>query len=188
MTTRLSRRTFLNGLGTAIALPCLEAMLPSTVFGMGSAVAPAAGPKRLAWVYVPNGIHMQSWTPAAVGRDYELTATLRPLAAVKNKFMVISGLVCDKANPNGDGPGDHARAMAAYLTGTQPRKTEGANLRDGVSADQAAADKIGHLTKFRSLELGIEEGQQIGRCDSGYSCAYSHTLSWRSDTTPMVKD
>jgi hypothetical protein len=76
--------------------------------------------------------------------------------------------------------------MSAFLTGAQPRKTEGANLKLGISADQAAADKIGHLTKFPSLELGVEQGQQVGRCDSGYSCAYSHTISWRSDTTPVV--
>jgi hypothetical protein len=131
---------------------------------------------------------MQNWTPAAMGSSYDLTPTLMPLAPFKDKFSVVSGLVCDKANPNGDGPGDHARAMSAYLTGTQPRKTEGANLKLGRSADQAAADKIGHLTRFRSLEFGIEEGQQVGRCDSGYSCAYSHTISWRSDTTPLVKD
>jgi hypothetical protein len=108
--------------------------------------------------------------------------------AFQDKVNVISGLVCDKANPNGDGPGDHARAMSAFLTGTQPRKTEGANIRVGMSADQAAADRIGHLSRFPSLELGIEEGSQVGRCDSGYSCAYSHNLSWRNESTPAVKD
>jgi hypothetical protein len=101
---------------------------------------------------------------------------------------VISGLVCEKANPNGDGGGDHGRASASYLTGAQARKTEGANLKCGLSADQAAANKIGHLTKFPSLELGIEDVKQTGRCDNGYSCAYYHTISWRSETTPVVKD
>lgn len=187
MTMRLDRRTFLRGVGTAIALPSLESMLPNSALAAGGTSA-AAGPRRLAWIYVPNGIHMQAWTPAAVGRDFELSATLRPLAAFKSKLNVISGLVCDKANPNGDGPGDHARAMSAFLTGSQPRKTEGANIRVGMSADQAAADRIGHLTRFPSLELGIEEGSQVGRCDSGYSCAYSHNLSWRNESTPAVKD
>ena len=186
----MSRRTMLRGLGTAIALPVLESMIPTRLFGdeAKAAAKAAAAPKRVAWLYVPNGIHMPNWTPSEIGPNYQLTPTLQPLAAYRDRLMVMSGLVCDKANPNGDGPGDHARAMSAYLTGAQPRKTEGANLKNGISADQAAADKVGHLTKFRSLELGMEEGKQIGRCDSGYSCAYSHTLSWRSDTTPVVKD
>jgi uncharacterized protein DUF1552 len=183
----ISRRTMLRGLGTAIALPALEAMLPKTAFG--AAIAPVApGPKRLAWLYVPNGVDMSSWKPATVGAGYELTPTLKPLAAFKDRFMVISGLACQKANANGDGPGDHARAQAAYLTGVQPRKSEGANIHLGISADQAAADKIGYMTRFPSLELGLEEGAQAGRCDSGYSCAYLHNLSWRNDTTPVVKD
>jgi len=183
--TRMSRRTMLRGLGTAIALPCLEAMLPGTSWGATAATLP--GPKRLAWLYVPNGVDMASWKPAAVGADYALTPTLKPLAAFKDRFNVISGLACTKANPNGDGPGDHARAQAAYLTGVQPTKSEGANIHLGISADQAAAAKIGHQTKFPSLELGMEEGAQ-GRCDSGYSCAYQHNLAWRNETTPVGKD
>jgi hypothetical protein len=186
----MSRRTLLRGLGTALALPVLDSMIPTRLLGVEAKTAAkvAAVPRRVAWIYVPNGINMDQWTPADVGSAYQLTPTLQPLAEFRDKFSVVSGLVCDKANPNGDGPGDHARAMSAYLTGAQPRKTEGANIHLGLSADQAAADKIGHLTKFPSLELGIEEGKQIGRCDSGYSCAYSHTVSWRSDTTPVVKD
>jgi hypothetical protein len=189
--TPLSRRAVLRGLGTAMTLPFLESLLPSRVFGAISSTAvaqAAASPRRLAWLYVPNGIDMQNWTPATFGTDYELTPTLKTLADYREKMLVISGLVCDKANQNGDGPGDHARAQAAYLTGVQPRKTEGANIHSGTSADQAAAERIGHLTKFSSLEIGLEEGKQVGSCDSGYSCAYSHNLSWRNATTPMVKD
>lgn len=186
----MSRRTLLRGLGTAIALPVLDSMIPTRLSGAEARAAAKAvtAPRRVAWLYVPNGIDMQNWTPAEVGSSYQLTPTLEPLAPFRDKFSVLSGLVCDKANANGDGPGDHARAMAAYLTGSQPRKTEGANLKLGRSADQFGADKIGHLTRFPSLEFGIEEGKQVGRCDSGYSCAYLHTLSWRSDTTPVVKD
>jgi hypothetical protein len=183
---RISRRTVLRGFGTAIALPCLEAMLPRMSFGAATA-ATVPGPKRLAWLYVPNGVDMASWTPAAYGAGYALSPTLQPLAAFKDRFMVISGMVCQKAFANGDGPGDHARAQAAYLTGVQPRKSEGSNIHLGISADQAAATKIGHLTKFPSLELGMEEGAQ-GRCDSGYSCAYQHNLAWRNETTPVGKD
>ena len=187
----LSRRMVLRGLGTAMALPFLESAFPTRLFGASTAstlVKAAAGPRRLAWIYVPNGIDMQTWTPKSLGADYELSPTLSTLAAYRDRMTVISGLVCEKANPNGDGPGDHARAQAAYLTGVQPQKTEGANLHTGISADQMAAQKIGHLTKFSSLELGMEEGAQVGRCDSGYSCAYIHNLSWRNDKTPMVKD
>ena len=188
----ISRRTVLKGLGTAIALPFLDAMMPSRAFGATTSAASAAkaaiGPRRVAWLYVPNGITMQEWTPAAEGVGFELTRILKPLEAFREKLTVLSGLVCDKANPNGDGPGDHARAMAAFLTGAQPRKSEGATIRVGMSADQAVAERIGHLTKFPSLELGIEEGKQVGKCDSGYACAYSHNISWRNDTTPVVKD
>jgi hypothetical protein len=190
--TPLSRRTVLRGLGTAMALPFFESLLPVRAFGASTTdamvKAAAAGPRRLAWLYVPNGIDMQNWTPATFGTDYALTPTLQNVAAFKDKMLLISNLVCDKANQNGDGPGDHARAQAAYLTGSQPRKTEGADIKAGVSADQAAADRIGHLTKFASLELGVEEGRQVGSCDNGYSCAYSHNLSWHNEKTPMVKD
>jgi len=186
MIQQLSRRTVLRGMGTAVAVPFLEAMMPSLTLG-ADAVA-KAGPRRLAFIYVPNGVHMQAWTPAAEGADFELTRTLTLLKPFKNKLTVLTGLTCDKANANGDGPGDHARAMSAYLTGCQPRKTEGANLKIGMSVDQACAAKLGHLTRFPSLELGIEEGRQVGRCDSGYSCAYNHNLSWKNETTPAIKE
>jgi hypothetical protein len=186
MSTRISRRTVLKGLGTAIALPWLESMLPAV--GEASTLAASTAPKRLGFVYVPNGIVMQNWTPAGQGAEFQLTRTLEPLQPFKDKMLVLTSLTCDKARPNGDGNGDHARAMSAFLTGAQPRKTEGANIRVGISVDQACASRIGHLTRFPSLELGIEEGRQVGRCDSGYSCAYSHNLSWRNESTPVVKD
>jgi hypothetical protein len=178
----------LRGLGTAMALPVLDAMMPSIGFGATNGAAAAAGPKRVAWLYVPNGIDMQNWTPATTGAAYELTPTLAPLAPFKDKMTIISGMMCDKANANGDGPGDHSRAMPSYLTGVQARKTQGANIHIGTSADQAAAARVGHLTRFPSLELGIEEGTTVGSCDSGYSCVYIHNMSWKNDTTPMLKD
>jgi len=185
----MSRRSLIRGLGTAVALPLLESMMPPMrLLGATAATAAAEnGPRRLAWIYVPNGIDMETWTPAKFGADYELTQTLKTLSAYRDKMLVISGLVCDKANPNGDGPGDHARANAAYLTGVQPAKTGGANIHLGKSADQAAAEQIGHLTKFASLEIGVEDGRKASS-DSGYSLAYSHNLSWRNETTPMTKD
>jgi hypothetical protein len=132
---------------------------------------------------------MAHWTPTSEGgRLGALPEILQPLEPFKDYLNVISGLALDKARPNGDGPGDHARAMAAFLTGSQPRKTHGADIRVGMSADQHVAQAIGDKTRFPSLELGIEPGRQAGNCDSGYSCAYSSNLSWRGESTPNAKE
>jgi hypothetical protein len=139
----------------------------------------------MAFIYVPNGAHMQDWTPATEGTDYELPHILKPLAPHKDDVLVLSGLTCDKARPNGDGAGDHARASSAFLTGAQARKTAGANFRSGTSADQVAAQRLGDNTRLPSLELGIEKFRGTGNCDSGYSCVYEHTLAWRNATTPL---
>jgi hypothetical protein len=182
---RISRRTALKGLGACIALPWLEAMTPRTLLG---AAAKGSAPLRMAFLYVPNGINMAEWTPKEEGAGFALTPTLEPLKALKDDFMVLSGLTADKARPHGDGPGDHARAMASFLTGRQARKTDGADIRLGISADQVAAEKVGHATRFSSLEIGCEGGRNAGNCDSGYSCAYSSNLSWRGESLPMSKE
>ena len=181
---QIPRRTFLRGLGTAVALPVLDAMLPAKAWG---ANAGAAGrfPTRIAWVYVPNGKNMADWTPAATGANYDLPSILEPLAAHRNDFSLISGLALDPANAHGDGGGDHARASGAFLTGVHPRKTAGADIKAGVSADQIAANRIGSETRLASLELSCDGGQRAGSCDSGYSCAYQFNISWRSETQPM---
>jgi hypothetical protein len=184
----LPRRTFLRGLGTAVALPVLHAMLPARALGAtGGAGAAGTGPfpKRLAWVYVPNGANMADWTPAATGASYELPMILQPLAAHRADFTLLSGLALDPANSHGDGGGDHARSSAAFLTGCHPKKTAGADIRSGVSVDQIAANRIGDQTRLPSLELSCDGGQRAGSCDSGYSCAYQFNLSWRSETQPM---
>ncbi len=185
--TTISRRTILKGLGAAVALPWLEAMVPSSAFAAAAPGAKAA-PTRLAFLYVPNGVNMAEWTPKAEGALTDLPAILKPLEAVKDDLLVLSGLTADKARPNGDGPGDHARALAAFLTGCQPRKTDGANIRVGVSVDQVAASRLADQTRLPSLEIGCEGGRNAGSCDSGYSCAYSNTISWRSATTPVPKE
>jgi hypothetical protein len=188
ITHTVSRRKVLRGLGTALALPFLESLLPCRSFAAISDTAvakAAAGPKRLAWIYVPNGIDMQNWTPATFGADYALTPTLSGLKAYKDRMLVISGLVCDKANAYGEGGGDHARANGAYLTGVHPWKAGPMTL--GVSADQVAAQKIGQFTKFPSLEIGIEDGKKADS-DNGYLRAYEHNLAWRNATTPVTKD
>ena len=185
--TRIDRRTVLRGLGTVVALPWLESL--ATAAPLADVPSLAAGPpKRLAFLYVPNGVHMQDWTPKADGKLGALPDVLKPLEAFKDHLNVLTGLELDKARPNGDGPGDHARAMSAFLTGRQARKTHGADIRVGQSADQHVAGVIGDQTRFPSLELGIERGQQAGNCDSGYSCAYSSNLSWRGESTPNAKE
>jgi hypothetical protein len=180
----LSRRTVLRGLGSAVALPLLEAMAPArSLAGEGDNRLPL----RMAFLYVPNGVHMPGWTPRTVGSHFDLPPILEPLTTVKNHLVVVSGLTLNPARALGDGGGDHARAMASFLTGRHPRKTDGADLKAGVSIDQLAAQKIGHATRFASLELGCEGGKDAGECDHGYSCAYQSNLSWQSETTPVAK-
>jgi hypothetical protein len=164
----------------------MEAMGPIAAW---AAEGPAAkAPNRTAFLYVPNGKNMADWTPQREGRDFDLPAILEPLAKVKDDLLVLTGLTADKARSNGDGPGDHARALGAFLTGVQPRKTDGTDIRSGVSVDQVAASRIGDQTRLASLEIGCEAGAMAGNCDSGYSCVYSSTMSWRSATQPLPKE
>jgi hypothetical protein len=181
----LPRRTFLKGLGTLVALPMLEAMLPPAKLLAAGTSAAAALPRRMAFIYIPNGANMEDWTPTSVGADYELPYILQPLAPLKADFQVLSGLAHDKARPHGDGPGDHARASATFLTGCQARKTKGADIKVGVSVDQIAAERAGKFTRLPSLELSSDKGRIAGECDSGYSCAYQFNLSWKTESTPM---
>jgi hypothetical protein len=174
----LPRRTFLKGVGTMIALPMLDAMTPALA-------ATSAAPVRLAFVYVPNGIVMKHWTPKAAGKDFEFTRILKPLETFREDLFVLAGLDDHNGNALGDGPGDHARAGAAILTGVHCKKTAGADIQNGISADQIAAKALAAKTRFASLELGCEDSRTVGNCDSGYSCAYTNSISWRSTTTPM---
>lgn len=180
----LQRRTFVRGLGAILGLPLLEAMVPERVLAAGS----AALPKRMAFVFVPNGVIVPEWEPKGEGTDWSLSPTLEPLSSVKSKLCVLSGLAQDNASAKGDGPGDHARSSAAFLTGAHPVKTGGVDIKVGQSVDQVAAEKVGRLTRLPSLELGTEGGRNAGQCDSGYSCAYSNNISWKTASTPMAKE
>jgi hypothetical protein len=131
---------------------------------------------------------MAAWKPTTEGTNFELLPTLEPLKNVRDSLTILTGLTQHHARPNGDGPGDHARSAAAWLTGCQPRKTDGADIKAGISADQIAAMAIGSQTQFPSLELGCERGRQAGNCDSGYSCVYSSTIAWRGPATPVAKE
>ncbi len=181
---RIHRRAVLRGLGTALALPWFESLGGGLLRNAGADGAKAA-PQRMAFLFIPSGAHMPEWTPKEAGTSYKLPWILEPLAPHRDHLTVLSGLAQDQARAHGDGPGDHARCASVFLTGAHPVKTKGADIRVGVSVDQAGARKIGHHTRFPSLELGIERGRQSGNCDSGYSCAYSSNISWRTPTLPM---
>ncbi len=184
----LSRRTLLRGLGVSLALPWLEAMGPVVAWADDKTGAAKKNPVRMAFIYVPNGKNMADWTPAAEGTNYELPHILKPLEEVRHDINVLTGLTADKARPHGDGGGDHARALGAFLTGAQPRKTDGTDIRSGISVDQVAASRIGDQTRLASLEMGCEAGAMAGNCDSGYSCVYSSTMAWKSATQPLPKE
>jgi hypothetical protein len=178
----LSRRTFLRGASAMIGLPLLDAMVPALARAQSVAHTP---PTRLCFVYVPNGVVMQNWTPTGQGAGFEFTPILRPLESFREHTLVLSGLMDHNANALGDGGGDHARAGASFLTGAHPRKTGGSNIHVGISADQVAADAIGTQTRLPSLQLGLDDSRTVGHCDSGYSCAYTNSISWRTASTPL---
>ena len=192
MNRELNRRTFLRGIGTAMALPLLDSALPSGVaraaVGAVGKASEIARPNRMLFIFVPNGMHMADWTPAALGAKYELPPTLQALKNVRENFSILTGLAQNNARALGDGGGDHARSSATWLTGVHPFKTDGADIKAGISVDQLAAQHLGEKTRFPSLEIGIERGAQAGNCDSGYSCAYSSSVSWRGESTPVAKE
>lgn len=174
----LPRRTFLRGMGATVALPFLDAMTPA----FASASAPVT---RVAFVYTANGVIMQDWTPAEEGPGFAFSKTLTPVEPFRDDLLVLTGLAHRNGEALGDGPGDHARAGASWLTGVHPRKTRGADIRNGMSVDQMLAETIGRDAPLPSLELGLQDVRMAGGCDSGYSCAYSNTISWSSPTTPL---
>jgi hypothetical protein len=178
----------LKGLGASVTLPLLDAMQPTRSFAATSAASGGAIPKRMAFFFVPNGVNLTHWTPQREGYGYDLPFILEPLQRIKDEVCVLTGLTHDKGRANGDGPGDHARSASVFLTGCQPRKTAGGDIHVGISVDQLAAQQLGHATRFPSLELGCDQTRDSGNCDSGYSCAYSHNISWSSPSTPTAKE
>jgi hypothetical protein len=168
-------------MGTTLALPLLDSMVPAL-----SALSQTTGRPvpRLGVFYVPNGMIMESWTPATEGSGFALSPTLAPLSAFRDRMIIVSGLDCEQANSLGDGGGDHSRAAGAFLNGVHPKKSE-SDVRAGITMDQVAARQLGQETQLSSLELAAEVTDFIGACDVGYSCAYTSTIAWRSATTPL---
>jgi hypothetical protein len=180
-----SRRAFLRGLGVCVALPSLEAFAKAAAKPTALATTAGGRPLRAAFVGFPNGCNYERWLPTGEGKDYTLNETFAPMADLKRRFQIVTGLAHDAARDWGDGPGDHARSGASFLTGCHAWKTHGAKLQLGVSVDQIAARQVGHLTRIDSLQLGTEGGRLYGSCDTGYACAYQYNLSWASETLPL---
>ena len=187
-----TRRSFLHGVGALLALPPMESAQrwwkPQSVPGNALAVSKNGAPLRMGFIGFPNGALVAPWVPTGVGKDFKLGETLQPLVPYQSRLQQFSGYMQDGAFAHGDGAGDHARANACYLTGVHPLKTSGANIKLGISVDQVAAKKVGHLTRLPSLELGTEPTRKSGSCDNGYSCAYQYNMSWASETLPMAPD
>jgi hypothetical protein len=189
----LSRRRFLRGLGACVALPAFESLIRSgsamAASTMPTAASSATGaPVRMAFVYFPNGAIQPNWWPTGEGKDLQLARTMKPLESVRDSIQILAGLDHQNATPGPDGAGDHARASGSFLTGVRVKKTAGADIHCGVSIDQVVANQLGHLTRFPSLELTCDSVRKSGNCDSGYSCAYQHNLSWQSPTTPVAPE
>ena len=157
---RISRRSALSGLGVCMVLPPLEAMVSSSPAAKAQA---SRAPKRMAFIYAPNGKNMEMWRPKGMGSNYTLSPTLEPLAGHKDDFQVLSGLDHRNATNGGDGAGDHARANATFLTGMRAKKTAGADISLGISVDQAAAQQVGKLTRLPSLELSCDAARRSGK-------------------------
>src|SRR5579872_2248795 len=177
----IPRRTFLRGVGVTLSLPFLDSMVP--------AQTPVPKPQfRMGLCFMPHGAVMSNWTPAAEGQGFELSRTLKPLEPFRNNVVVVTNLAHKNAAPAGPGDngGDHTRSPAVFLNGVHPKRTDGADIRAGVTIDQVAAQHIGQETRLPSLELAIEDySGLVGSCDVGFSCTYMNTISWRTPTTPM---
>jgi hypothetical protein len=181
----LPRRTFLRGMGVTMALPLLDSMVPAQTPLAKTAAQPQI---RLGLCFIPHGAVMANWTPVGDGTDFKLSRTLAPLAPFRDQLVVVSGLAHKNAAPAGPGDngGDHTRSPSVFLNGVHPKRTDGADIRAGVTIDQMAALKMGQETPLPSLELATEDySGLVGSCDVGFSCAYMNTISWRTPTTPL---
>jgi hypothetical protein len=176
--TTLPRRSFLRGLGATLALPLLDAMTPA--FAATTKPVP-----RLGFMYIPNGVALAQWNPTGSGTDFAFSPTLKALEPFRECVTVLSGLAHHAADRLNDGSGDHSRAAGAFLSGCHAKRTEGADLYNGITADQIAAKSLGKDNLLPSLELKLDDSDLDPLCDEGYTCAYMNTFSWSSATTPM---
>jgi hypothetical protein len=180
----ISRRTVLRGVGAAVALPLLDAMVPALTASQKTAAKPI---RRLGVVYHPNGVVYENWLPKGVGSSFEFSRVLAPLERFRDRVVVVTGLADRQAEALGDGAGDHSRASGSYLTGVHVKKSDSIVL-NGVSMDQIAARAFERDTQLSSLQLTVDNNNLVGSCDTGYSCAYSNTLSWLTPTLPLMSE
>ena len=177
----LPRRTFIRGMGAAVALPLLDSMVPAMQ-------AQAKAAPRFTAVYFGNGANMFAWTPAAEGAGFEFSPSLKALEAFRNRVLVFTGLDNFQATDQGDVGGQHPRAAPAFMSCAHPKQTEGADVRAGVTIDQLIAERICRDTKLSSLEVSVDRNDVVGACDHGYACAYMNSLAWKSPTTPLPSE
>jgi len=180
----ISRRAMLRGIGTAVALPLLDSMVPALTASQNT---PARAVRRFGVVYHPNGIIYDKWLPKGVGSEFELSPILAPLEPFRDKLVVVTGLYSDQAEALGDGGGDHSRASGTYLTGVHVKRSDTV-VENGISMDQIAAKTFERETQLSSLQLTVDDASLVGACDVGYSCAYSSTISWLTPTLPLMAE
>jgi hypothetical protein len=187
----LSRRSFLRGFGAALSLPALESfrsLAAASTHARAIATTASGAPLRMAYLYIPNGVNLEHWRPDGDGETYKMGSSFAKMEQHRRDFQIFTGFEQKNAKNGGDGPGDHARGTAAFLTSARPRKTAGSDIHLGISADQVAANAVSSLTRLPSLELSTDGVRKSGNCDSGYSCAYQFNLSWRSENQPMTPE
>jgi hypothetical protein len=179
----IPRRSFLRGVGSVLALPLLDGMLPAFAGTMDTAAKPAL---RVGFVYVPNGIIIDRWTPAKEGAEFSFTPTLEPLVPFREHLLVLTGLAQDMVSRQpGDAGGDHPRAASAWLTGVHPKKRGGDR---GISIDQIISRHFAKETQLASLELSLDTTDLVAITEDGYSVAYTNTIAWSSANTPMLME
>jgi hypothetical protein len=176
----IDRRTLLKGVGSAIALPALDAMRPA----LAAALKNGKPARRVAVIYVPNGIIMKDWKPAEIGSDFAFTRILKPLEPFREDIVVLSGLANNAASQARGG--GHAKATGSFLSGVPPKYTAGPDVHSGVTFDQLAAKHSASETRVASLQIGCEDSRMVGNCDTGSSCAYTNSLSWKNPDTPLA--
>ena len=173
----------IRGLGAAIALPLVDAMVPALT---AQSATPANAARRLSMIYIGNGAALGHWTPKGDGRGFEMSPILEPLAPFRDQLVVLSGL---DNKPGlalvGEPTGGHGRVAPAFLSGVHAKPTEGADFRAAITIDQVAATHLRGVTELPSLELCLESPELAGSCDVGFSCAYTNTICWRGPTTPL---
>ena len=172
----IPRRMMLRGIGASLALPLLDGMVPAAVPLRKTTAKPV---QRLGVVYVPNGMMMDHWTPAAEGTDFDFPMILEPLEPFRSSVQMLSGM------RGMDAEGPHARASTRFLTGMASQRDDGSSISAGISMDQIAGRVLGRQTQLATLELGLDGRDFAGSCDEGFSCAYTNTISWANETTPL---